>query len=589
MKKTLNVNLNGSVFTIDEDAYNLLDNYLNSLRICFRKEEGVSEIITDFEARIAELFSERNRLGYQVITLEHVEEVISRVGKPADFADSEDKEEEKQSAESEAVKSKKKFYRNLDNKLLGGVCSGIATYFGWSVVVVRLIFILAPFVITSTTMTPFPVNNYHIHFPLTILSNFPALLILAYLIMWAIVPAAHTVKQKLQMKGEPITPENIGKTVAAESSPVAYKEQKGCLAGFIDIFVSLLKIGIAGLGCLIGLPLLFALIIVLIVLCAVLFGVGSGLIGAGGGLLGILPPFLAVKHPVLATVTVILLIGIPVFAIIYSIVAHFSKAKPLSQSISWVFLCIWIVAFILFFFSGFRINRSEWAKNNTWWSDEIVGNGITVQKTIDLDGAFTCLEIDDYLTAKIQIVQIPFDAPTTIEISGDENLVEQLRYNLYDKRLTLSSLNRFRGNNNLNIKLRTNELKYIEAGLIGNIRMNSAFTGDELEVVMKGVGNFYADSLYVNSLIVHTQGVGSVTVSGKAEKTKLETAGTGKIDAMELQSDTVYAQVNGVGAIHCNPIDFLEGRVYGIGSITYKEEPKQKNVGSFGIGSIKRR
>jgi phage shock protein PspC (stress-responsive transcriptional regulator) len=288
MNKTLNVNLNGNVFTIDEDAYNLLDNYLNSLRICFQKEEGASEIITDFEARIEELFSERNRLGYKVITLEHVEEVIARVGKPADFADSEEKEAEKRSAESESVKSKKKFYRNMDDKLLGGVCSGIATYFGWSVIAVRVILILTPFV-TSWVTIPFWMN--HSFFPFH-LSNIPGILFLAYIVMWAIVPAAKTGEQKLQMQGKPVTPENIGKTVAAESTPVAYKEQKGCLAGFIDVFVALLKIGVAGLGCLIGLPLLFALIIVLIVLFAVLFGVGGGLIGAGGGMLGIHPSFL---------------------------------------------------------------------------------------------------------------------------------------------------------------------------------------------------------------------------------------------------------------------------------------------------------
>ena len=557
MKKTLNVNLNGSVFTIDEDAYNMLDNYLSSLRICFRKEEGASEIITDFEARIEELFSERIRLGHKVITLEHVEDVIARVGKPADFADSEDKEEEKQGTENEPVKSKKKLYRNMDDKLLGGVCSGIAAYFGWSVVAVRLIFIIASFVISWV-------------------------LFLAYIIMWAVAPAAKTVEQKLQMKGEPVTPENIGKTVAAESTPGAYKEQKGCLAGIIDVFVSLLKIGVAGLGCLIGLPILFALFIVLIVLFAVLFGVG-------GGLIGILPSFLVVNHPILATITGILLIGIPVFAIIYSIVTHFTKVKPLNRSVNLVLLGIWIISFILFFFSGFKINGTEGVFNNKWWPDAMTGNGIPVHKTIDLDGTYTYLEIDDYIAANIQIVQIPFETQATIEISGDENLVEQVRYSLYDERLTLSSPNLLRSKSHLSIKLRTHDLKHIEAGFVGDIRMNSAFTGDKMEVIMKGVGGFYADSLYANTLTIRTEGVGSVTVAGKATKTSLDTSGTGKINALELQSDTVYAQVNGVGAINCNPIDFFEGRVFGVGSITYKEEPKHKDVGTFGVGKIKRR
>ena len=80
MKKTLTVNLGGTVFHIDEDAYHqLLDKYLSNLRIHFRKEEGSDEIMDDFEMRISELLNERVRLGYEVITIEQVEEVIKRM------------------------------------------------------------------------------------------------------------------------------------------------------------------------------------------------------------------------------------------------------------------------------------------------------------------------------------------------------------------------------------------------------------------------------------------------------------------------------------------------------------------------------
>ena len=85
MKKTLTVNLGGTVFHIDEDAYQLLDKYLSNLRIHFRKEEGSDEIMDDFEMRISEL-NERVRLGYEVITIEQVEEVIKRMGKPEEIS-----------------------------------------------------------------------------------------------------------------------------------------------------------------------------------------------------------------------------------------------------------------------------------------------------------------------------------------------------------------------------------------------------------------------------------------------------------------------------------------------------------------------
>ena len=102
MKKTLTVNLGGTVFHIDEDAYQLLDKYLANLRIHFRKEEGSEEIMNDFEMRISELFNERVRLGYEVITIEHVEEVIKRMGKPEELFEGEEEKEYKEEARTQA-------------------------------------------------------------------------------------------------------------------------------------------------------------------------------------------------------------------------------------------------------------------------------------------------------------------------------------------------------------------------------------------------------------------------------------------------------------------------------------------------------
>lgn len=79
MKKTLTVNLGGTVFNIDDDAYRLLDNYLSNLKIHFRKEAGADEIVDDIERRISELFAEKLSAGSQVITIADVEEVIARM------------------------------------------------------------------------------------------------------------------------------------------------------------------------------------------------------------------------------------------------------------------------------------------------------------------------------------------------------------------------------------------------------------------------------------------------------------------------------------------------------------------------------
>ncbi|MCC8145158.1 MAG: PspC domain-containing protein [Bacteroidales bacterium] len=192
MKKTLTINLNGRVFNIDEDAYQLLDNYLRNLRIYFRKEEGCEEIVADFEARIEELFSNRVRLGYNVIDIEEVEKVIAQMGQPNDFGEEEPVKEEEPKEEIPHESVKKKLFRNPNDKMIGGIFSGIAAYFDWNVLAVRLIAVILVF---ATSLWIIPI----------------------YLIAWLIIPEARTAEQKLQMQGVPITVENIGKTVAAEA------------------------------------------------------------------------------------------------------------------------------------------------------------------------------------------------------------------------------------------------------------------------------------------------------------------------------------------------------------------------------------
>ena len=137
MKKTFNINLGGIVFHIDEDAYELLDKYLSNLRIHFSKEEGGEEIVHDMELRISELFSERLNERNQVITLNDVEEIIAQMGKPEEF--SEETTQDTSSYSESKEKGVKRLFRDPDNKVLGGVCSGIAAYFGWDVIILRII------------------------------------------------------------------------------------------------------------------------------------------------------------------------------------------------------------------------------------------------------------------------------------------------------------------------------------------------------------------------------------------------------------------------------------------------------------------
>ena len=155
MKKVININFQGRVIPIEETAYELLKQYIESLRRYFINEEGKDEIINDIESRIAELFSERLKKGSTCITDEDVNVVISSMGRPEDFdaqgaetigsATQNTQSQQEQKANytySTSTPGRGKLYRNADDKILGGVCSGLANYLGIDPVVMRIIFVL---------------------------------------------------------------------------------------------------------------------------------------------------------------------------------------------------------------------------------------------------------------------------------------------------------------------------------------------------------------------------------------------------------------------------------------------------------------
>ena len=202
MKKTVSINLNGLVFYIDEDAYTRLRSYLDKLEAWFRNKDGAAEIIIDIENRIAELFEEKVQPGVGVVTLPMVEEVIKIMGEPEEFEDPDSGfENESTGTTGTYYKAPKRLYRDIDDRVFGGVCSGIAAYFNIDVVLVRVIFGILPFVSVGV-------------------------IIPVYIVLWIAVPPAVTTAQKLQMRGEPINISNIEKTIKDEYEDVKKRFSK---------------------------------------------------------------------------------------------------------------------------------------------------------------------------------------------------------------------------------------------------------------------------------------------------------------------------------------------------------------------------
>ncbi|MDR1171844.1 MAG: PspC domain-containing protein [Bacteroidales bacterium] len=189
MKRVETININGIVFSIDDDAFGKLGSYLDALGKYFEQEQGGREIITDIEARISELFAERDGGTGQVITLADVTKVIRILGTPEDIAgadaDFEAGTVTPPRPAQQPEKSMRRLYRDPDQRYLGGVCSGIAAWLGISPLAMRLGFLAIVF--------------------------FYGISILVYALLWIIIPKAKTTAQKLEMRGEPVTISNIEK------------------------------------------------------------------------------------------------------------------------------------------------------------------------------------------------------------------------------------------------------------------------------------------------------------------------------------------------------------------------------------------
>src|ERR1700757_4069591 len=140
MKQVININFHGRVVPIEVSAFDLLKQYIDSLSRYFANEEGKEEIINDIESRIGELFQERLKAGSACITDDNVNAIIKSMGRPEEFEEQQAADQNKTYPKTASTPSR--LYRDENDKVLGGVCAGLANYFGIDPVIVRVAFLL---------------------------------------------------------------------------------------------------------------------------------------------------------------------------------------------------------------------------------------------------------------------------------------------------------------------------------------------------------------------------------------------------------------------------------------------------------------
>ncbi len=419
MKKNISINLQGIIFYIEEDGYEQLSRYLASIRTYFSNYEGHEEIVADIELRIAEIFSARLSPGKQVITLEDVQYLIARMGHVTEFEVNEPEEEEapnyRTGANAAGAASgtytspgSKQLFRDINRKVVSGVCAGLANYLNIDVVWIRLFFILFVvlgilsagisamaavilYVVLWVAMpesTDLPDTNVkklfrdpedkklggvasgiakyfgvdvavvRILFLVSIfLGGFGILL---YIVLWIAVPEAVTLTERMQMQGNPVTLAGIEQTLKDNLNMKDQDGNESVLAKIILLPIRLISQVINWMGKALGpiLTFLIALIRVAagIFLLIVSVGLTVGLVGMFFHSMGWVEdsnfvqmgPFSSSVwfggFPRLGLVAGLVTGLIPLFFLILLAVGLLAKRFYMKAAIGWSMFGVWVVA-----------------------------------------------------------------------------------------------------------------------------------------------------------------------------------------------------------------------------------------------------
>lgn len=423
MKKTISINLSGFAFTIEDDAYEALNKYLNTIRGYFTSDDGVDEIMTDIELRIAELFKQRLGDQREVVDESDVGYVIAVLGQPEAFIGEDADDESNQSEKTERTKRRRRrIFRDPDHKSIGGVASGLAAYFGIDPIWMRLLFI----VLTFGGFSGIPI----------------------YIIMWIVMPMAKTASDKLEMRGEPVTAENIGRTVSESFEYVKKnvgelgkdKGQPGrAIEGIVVFIGNLALLILTFIARLIGVVFTIVGITLLILVISSFFGFdGLHLISIGTNSYS-LSQFSDISELIILSdnlrfwffVALFVTILLPILGILYGGIVMLFGLKRKAKGISLGLVIVWFVA--LFALISLSLNAGKHFKAQEEYATTqslYTVNSDTLLLTVDGSDAFSPRFKPRSNNFDVEMIKV--DGENVLVGNPKLNVVENTRDSLFE-------------------------------------------------------------------------------------------------------------------------------------------------------------
>ncbi len=337
MNEIKKCSISGVAFTLDKEAYETLENYLNGLHEAYRHSADGPEIVADIEARIAELILSVQD-GGQVVEKPLILNIIDQLGHIEELSG--EQQENGGAREDDdlqpADRIPRRLYRDPENAKLGGVCAGLGKYFDIDPVWIRL-GLFVPLILMIFSSGTFS-------FLSALFGNLTGACLLCYLVLWFAIPSARSARQKLEMEGSPVTVRNVAQTAMAANETDS--KAKPIIAETVSVFGKVVLI-------LLKLFAGFVVLGLIITACAFIIGLISILIG-GPEMLGI---------PIWLPVLAILMVLIPNLLLIYVLMCLIASRKPGGRTI-WTSLVLWVLTIIACLITAFRTlpDKEEWYK-----------------------------------------------------------------------------------------------------------------------------------------------------------------------------------------------------------------------------------
>lgn len=584
MKKTLTVNLNQNLFNIDEDAYSKLSEYLDSIKKHFAKTQDSEEIVSDIEARIAEKFLEKTALNKSIIVITDVEEIIASMGTVADLSrDEETEDSENTDIEDDTIQTRKKLFRDPKDKVIGGVASGLATYFGFDTIVVRLIFIILALVPYTSGVS-----------------------IIGYIILLFIVPIAKNTADRLIMKGETVTLSKIENMVNSKFSESKDKESRlsrlillpfRVIGNFLPTLGRIIKFCVASLSSIIGFCLVIGIAISIggLVFVLVQALVNGSIFINGSNLLTTIP------SPQLQII-VISTFFIALFPLIFVLqlgVTLLQRRSAFSLVSGLTSFFLWIIAIIVL--CAAAVNIAPQLSSDPNFTKSFSGFNLNYQTNID-DNNFDSILVTDFDQIDVSSVKeivVNQSSDSSVTVFGSSEYLDKVQIQVEESILKIKPIHGlncvgFCFNQVLPIRvvINTPDLKSIQASgmtkvisdnldlkqlsykLSGASELTFSGSINDLLLDVSGASKITGQNLLSKSIEIKSSGASSINLSGNSDNLDISASGASKFDAQNLQTISVDLHSSGASTLKVSVSDQLKIDASGASKIQYLGNPQ---------------